>query len=49
MIWAVIVVLTMLWLLSVLSSYTLGGFVYPLLVYSWFHSSIRSPQRRPAL
>ena len=44
--WMMIALLMILWLLGVLTSYTLGGFLHPLLVYLWFSSSIRAGRRR---
>lgn len=47
MTWMIFVILAFVWVLSVVSSYALGGFVYPLFVYLWFHSSIRPPRVDP--
>jgi len=44
----IVALLMILWLLSVVSSYKLGKFVDPLLVYLWFSSFI-DHRHRPAL
>ena len=46
--WMIVALLMILWLLSVVSSYTLGALVDPLLVFLWFSSFI-DHRHRPAL
>jgi Family of unknown function (DUF5670) len=48
MLWAIAVVLIVLWLLGVVSSYTLGGFIHILLVVAIITVLVRNFQgRRP--
>ncbi|HTD22935.1 MAG TPA: lmo0937 family membrane protein [Terriglobales bacterium] len=50
MLWTIFVILLILWLLGVVSSYTLGGFIHILLVIAIAVVLIRVIQgRRPAL
>ena len=35
MLWTIFVILLVLWLVGVVSSYTLGGFIHLLLVLAW--------------
>ena len=46
MLWTVFVILLMLWLIGVLSSYTLGGFIHLLLVLALVVMLIRIIQGR---
>ncbi len=47
MLWTIFVILLVLWLLGVVSSYTLGGFVHLLLVIAIVVLLIRIIQGRP--
>ena len=50
MLWTIFVVLTVLWLLGMVSSYTMGGFIHILLVLAIVAVLINLIQgRRPAL
>jgi len=50
MLWTLAVILVALWLLGMISSYTLGGFVHILLVVAVIFVLVRLIQgRRPAL
>jgi hypothetical protein len=49
MLWTIFVILMILWLLGVVSSYTLGGFIHLLLVVAVVVLLIRIIQGRPAL
>lgn len=46
MLWAIFVILLLLWLLGVVSSYTLGGFIHLLLVVALVVMLIRIIQGR---
>ena len=48
MLWTVAVLLVLLWLLGMVSSYTLGGFVHVLLVLAVIAVAIRLIQGRSA-
>jgi hypothetical protein len=47
MLWTIFIILLILWLLGVVSSYTLGGFVHVLLVVAVVVLLIRLIQGRP--
>ncbi len=47
MLWTIFVILLVLWLLGVVSSYTLGGFIHLLLVVAIVVLLIRLIQGRP--
>jgi hypothetical protein len=47
MLWTIFVILLVLWLLGVVSSYTLGGFIHLLLVVAVVVLLIRLIQGRP--
>ena len=47
MLWTIFVILLVLWLLGVVSSYTLGGFIHLLLVLAIIVLLIRVIQGRP--
>ncbi len=47
MLWTIFVILLVLWLLGVVSSYTLGGFIHLLLVIAIVVLLIRIIQGRP--
>jgi hypothetical protein len=47
MLWTIIVILIVLWLLGVVSNYTLGGFIHLLLVLAVIVLIIRLIQGRP--
>jgi len=50
MLWTIFVILLILWLLGVVSSYTLGGFIHLLLILALVALVIQVIQgRRPAL
>jgi hypothetical protein len=49
MLWTIVVVLLVLWLLGLLSSYTLGGFIHILLLLAIAAVLIRVIQGRRAL
>ncbi len=49
MLWTVAVVLLVLWLLGMVSSYTLGGFIHILLVLAVIAVAIRLIQGRSAV
>ena len=49
MLWTIFVILLVLWLLGVVSSYTLGGFVHVLLVVAIVVALIQLLQGRRAL
>jgi hypothetical protein len=49
MLWTIVVVLLVLWLLGLLSSYTLGGFIHILLLLALAAVLIRVIQGRRAL
>jgi len=50
MLWTIFVVLLLLWLLGMVSSYTMGGFIHILLIIALAAVLIRVIQgRRPAL
>jgi len=49
MLWTVAVVLLVLWLLGMVSSYTLGGFIHILLVLAVIAIAIRLIQGRSAV
>jgi hypothetical protein len=49
MLWTIFVVLLVLWLLGMVSSYTLGGFLHVLLVIAVAVLLIRLIQGRPAV
>jgi len=50
MLWTVFVILAVLWLLGLVSSYTLGGFIHVLLIIAVVALAIQliSPRRRGA-
>lgn len=47
MLWTIFVVLLVLWLLGIVSSYTLGGYIHILLVIAVAVMAIRLIQGRP--
>ncbi len=49
MLWTIFVILLILWLLGVVSSYTLGGFIHILLILAIGVVLIRIIQGRPAV
>lgn len=49
MLWTIAVILLVLWLLGMVSSYTLGGFIHLLLVLAIIIVLIRLIQGRPAV
>lgn len=49
MLWTITVLLVLLWLLGMVSSYTLGGFIHLLLVLAVISVLIRLIQGRPVL
>lgn len=49
MLWTIAVVLTVLWVLGLVSSYTIGGFIHLLLVAALVTVLIRVIQGRPVL
>jgi hypothetical protein len=49
MLWTIAVVLTVLWLLGLVSSYTMGGFIHVLLVAAIITVLVRLIQGRPIL
>ena len=49
MLWTIAVVLVVLWLLGLVSSYTLGGFIHLLLILAIIAVSIRLIQGRRVL
>ena len=49
MLWTIAVVLVVLWLLGIVSSYTLGGFIHLLLLLAIIAVAIRLIQGRPVL
>jgi hypothetical protein len=49
MLWTIFVILLVLWLLGIVSSYTLGGFIHLLLVLAVAVVLIRVIQGRPAM
>lgn len=49
MLWTIFIILLILWLLGVVSSYTLGGFIHVLLVIAIVVLLIRLIQGRPAV
>ena len=49
MVWTIFVVLLILWLLGVVTAYTLGGFIHLLLVVAIAVVLIRVIQGRPAV
>lgn len=49
MLWTIAVVLTVLWLLGLVSSYTMGGFIHVLLVVAIIMVLVRLIQGRPIL
>lgn len=49
MLWTVAVVLTILWLLGLVSSYTMGGFIHVLIVVAVVVVLVRVIQGRKAL
>ncbi len=49
MLWTIFVMLLILWLLGVVSSYTLGGFIHVLLIVAIAVVLIRIIQGRPAV
>ncbi len=49
MLWTIFVILLILWLLGVVSSYTLGGFIHILLILAIAVVLIRIIQGRPAV
>jgi len=49
MLWTIFVILLILWLLGVVSSYTLGGFIHVLLIVAIAVVLIRIIQGRPAV
>ena len=49
MLWTIFVILLVLWLLGVVSSYTLGGFIHVLLIVAVILAVIQLVQGRRAL
>jgi hypothetical protein len=49
MLWTIVVILTVLWLLGLVTSYTMGGFIHILLVLAIVAVLIRVIQGRRAL
>jgi len=49
MLWTIFIILLILWLLGVVSSYTLGGFIHILLVVAVVVLLIRLIQGRPVV
>ena len=49
MLWTIFVILLVLWLLGVVSSYTLGGFIHVLLVVAFILAVMQLIQGRRAL
>jgi len=49
MLWTIFVILLVMWLLGMVSSYTLGGFIHLLLVLAVVVALIRILQGRPAV
>ena len=49
MVWTIFVILLVLWLLGVVSSYTLGGFIHVLLVVAVILAVLQLVQGRRAL
>jgi hypothetical protein len=49
MLWTIFVILLVLWLLGVVTSYTLGGFIHVLLVVAVVLAIMQLLQRRRAL
>lgn len=49
MLWTVFVILMILWLLGVVTSYTLGGFIHVLLIIAVVVVLLRVIQGRPAV
>jgi len=49
MLWTIFIILMVLWLLGVVSSYTLGGFIHLLLVLAIVTLLIRIIQGRPVV
>ena len=49
MLWTIFVVLMILWLLGVVTSYTLGGFIHVLLIIAVVVVLLRVIQGRPAV
>ena len=49
MLWTIFVILLILWLLGMVSSYTLGGFIHLLLVIAVVVLLIRLIQGRPSI
>ncbi len=49
MLWTIVVILLVLWLLGLVSGYTLGGFIYVLLVIAIVIALIRIIQGRSPL
>ncbi len=49
MLWTIVVILLVLWLLGLVSGYTLGGFIYVLLVVAIVIALIRIIQGRSPL
>ena len=49
MLWTIVVILLVLWLLGLVSAYTLGGFIHVLLVIAVVVLVIRLMQGRPPL
>ena len=49
MLWTIFVILMILWLLGVVTSYTLGGFIHVLLIIAVVVVLLRVIQGRPAV
>ena len=49
MLWTIVVILLVLWLLGLVSSYTIGGFIHILLVVAVVILVIRLIQGRPSV
>ncbi len=49
MLWTIAVVLMLLWVLGLVSSYTMGGFIHLLLLFAMVTVLIRVIQGRPVL
>ena len=49
MLWTIVVILLVLWLLGLVSSYTIGGFIHILLVIAVVVLVIRLMQGRPSV